>query len=463
MGEDKGHTFTYYKITSLDLNRVVFPDLDEFKRFLRLNHINEIYVREYNVRKYDSTNENGLNEFCAVKDSVAYCISGDGYKNLEDIEESKLFGSFSMSSRYKLGQGRVMKRGEYLDYGYEIISDGFLFYYLKKLGAESYSEFERYVNAFEQKISFEKFKEAERNGIKDYKTYSLFKESGFSSFEEFKVAHEIGIDKKQEYVEYNVVRDQLSKLGLKGVDQLAVYNFILKEKGIKIELGRNNIASEVLYAVENSKFLNMLNAGYLIKNESAFRGLGGSNSLNWKRIDNDLKTLPSFTSIGTYNSDKKIFFKFTDIIVYIDGSNVAWNNGSKKNGDRPNARNIIYVIEEIKKRNPKEIVTFCDANLKYEVEDKNILSEAKKKYDIREVPAGTKADTYIIGFAEKKKNAYVITNDTFGDYLKVHPKNIPYWNEHRIAFMVDKDGRVVLSLPKPLEDESIEYDEQDDD
>ncbi len=242
-----------------------------------------------------------------------------------------------------------------------------------------------------------------------------------------------------------------------------MYNFILKEKGIKIELGRNNIASEVLYAVENSKFLNMLNAGYLIKNESAFRGLGGSNSLNWKRIDNDLKTLPSFTSIGTYNSDKKIFFKFTDIIVYIDGSNVAWNNGSKKNGDRPNARNIIYVIEEIKKRNPKDIVTFCDANLKYEVEDKNILSEAKKKYDIREVPAGTKADTYIIGFAEKKKNAYVITNDTFGDYLKVNPKSIPYWNEHRIAFMVDKDGRVVFSLPKPLEDESIEYDEPDDD
>jgi hypothetical protein len=116
MGEDKGHTFTYYRITSLDLNRVVFPDLDEFNKFVKLNHINEIYVREYNARKYDSTNEIGLTEFCAVKDSVAYCISGDGYKNLEDIEESKLFGSFSMSSRYKLAQGQVMKRGEYMNY-----------------------------------------------------------------------------------------------------------------------------------------------------------------------------------------------------------------------------------------------------------------------------------------------------------------------------------------------------------
>lgn len=132
-----------------------------------------------------------------------------------------------------------------------------------------------------------------------------------------------------------------------------------------------------------------------------------SNALKWF-----LTTNSHVANLGFYDQKRKVFQIYSDTKIVVDGSNVAWNNGNRAEGDKPKAKNIQLVIEKIREFGFSEIIVLCDANLNYDVEDKTIFDDLKKSKLIKNVPSHTDADEFIISYA-KKFEARIITNDTY--------------------------------------------------
>ena len=103
-------------------------------------------------------------------------------------------------------------------------------------------------------------------------------------------------------------------------------------------------------------------------------------------------------------------------VIVVDGSNVAWNVGSKEKGDIPYAKNIEIMIRDLKQKYGfKDVVVFVDANLKYLVPDKDIYNNLESNKKIIPVPARTMADYYIIEYA-LRYNTYIVTGDKYRDW-----------------------------------------------
>ena len=130
--------------------------------------------------------------------------------------------------------------------------------------------------------------------------------------------------------------------------------------------------------------------------------------------------------------------------IIVDGSNVAWNGGSRTKGDRPKAQNIQLVVQELRELGCEDIAVFCDASLEYDVEDKPVLEKLYSSNFVHKVPANTDADEFIINYA-KKTDARIVTNDTYSrDWAQSDQWVNDHKEEFRIPFMIIGD-KVVLS------------------
>lgn len=136
--------------------------------------------------------------------------------------------------------------------------------------------------------------------------------------------------------------------------------------------------------------------------------------------------------------------------LFIDGSNVAWNYGSKEKGDKPLIKNILTAAEAATEKGFTDIWVFLDANLVYETEDKDLLTDLQNKFRIEKTPAGTDADSFIIEYA-KKSNGYILSNDRFKDYIERHQDYADFINGHRVTFMVNQELGAVLRIPTIVE------------
>jgi hypothetical protein len=128
-------------------------------------------------------------------------------------------------------------------------------------------------------------------------------------------------------------------------------------------------------------------------------------------------------------------------MIVIDGANVAYEERSA--GGKPKLSNLLRVRGELEERGFEAII-LVDASLKYDIDDQSQLETLIQSQQVRQVPAGTDADFFIIQFAEQF-NALVVTNDRYKDYVEQYP----WITERRMPYMIVK-GEVVL------------YDEQQD-
>jgi hypothetical protein len=159
-------------------------------------------------------------------------------------------------------------------------------------------------------------------------------------------------------------------------------------------------------------------------------------------------TIPK--SIGCYNEAERVFKIPKDKRnIIIDGSNVAWGNGNKYNGDKPTTKNIKLVVDELKKMGYNNIHIDMDASLQKflnKPEDSKIFDELKENGYQIEWHQGS-ADAYIIKHA-KEKGAFIITKDTFKEW-----KEKDVWVKENIDNLCVrhniKNGKVTLSFPKP--------------
>ena len=120
-------------------------------------------------------------------------------------------------------------------------------------------------------------------------------------------------------------------------------------------------------------------------------------------------------------------------IVLVDGSNVAHSS----EGDRVRLANIIAVCDKLKEEGYEPLV-LVDAALRHQIDDRATYERMVDAGEIRQAPAGTDADYFILAFA-RELDASIVSNDRFRDRQKAFPDAA----SRLIKYMVMK-GEVVL-------------------
>ena len=114
--------------------------------------------------------------------------------------------------------------------------------------------------------------------------------------------------------------------------------------------------------------------------------------------------------------------------VVIDGANVAYEERS--GGGKPKLSNLLKVRRELEERG-QEAVIIVDASLKYDIDDQEQLETLIQSQQVRQVPAGTDADFFILEIADQC-GARIVTNDQYRNYKDRYPW-IP---ERRLPYMI---------------------------
>ena len=122
-------------------------------------------------------------------------------------------------------------------------------------------------------------------------------------------------------------------------------------------------------------------------------------------------------------------------MVVIDGANVAYEE--KSAGGKPRLSNLLKVKREMEERG-FDTVIIVDASLKYDIDDQTQMQSLIETQHIRQVPAGTDADFFILDIADQH-GARIVTNDQYRDYRDRYP----WIQDRRLPYMIVK-GEVHL-------------------
>lgn len=429
--KDMSHAmdYVYVKIKGYqDLPIIHLSTMEEFKKILEQTITKTVLVRSYEPSSSDNKIIGG-SEFIGILDRIAYSITGSGYQTLEDYVGSSALGFDGKSSKFRIRD----KHLEESSYGTRI-SDGYLFYHVRNLGYKDYSEFEKSFDGgfYQEDVPVKEFRDAVSKGFTEYDDYIDFKDSSFEDVKEYVEAKKLGIDDLRLYRTYLDLKGLARKTHLKGLRQLLAYMYLgtTDEKKVsmdKIERFAGDMSQPFTRHSRDSDLFDSANEGH------------GNVELGA-----DLCTSGAYHEFGTFDSEKGYFYKFIGVPLFIDGSNVAYNNQDKSKGAKPSARFIRLVVEEARKLGFTDIRLYHDANLEYIVTDAGELETLKKEVRIEKVPARTIADEFIIQLA-KKHGGFIVSFDQFRDHLEKHPEDQDFIDTHRLAFMIDDDGQFFFS------------------
>ena len=102
-------------------------------------------------------------------------------------------------------------------------------------------------------------------------------------------------------------------------------------------------------------------------------------------------------------------------VVLVDGSNVAFST----EGETAQLKNILAVRDRLVAEGFEPIVV-VDAALRHKIDDEAGYERLVDTGVIKQAPAGTDADYFILSFAEEL-DASVVSNDRFRDRIKQYP------------------------------------------
>lgn len=103
-------------------------------------------------------------------------------------------------------------------------------------------------------------------------------------------------------------------------------------------------------------------------------------------------------------------------IVLVDGSNVAHST----EGEKPLVANLLAVRGKLAEEGLEPIIV-ADAALRHQIDDARRYEELIESGAVRQAPAGTDADYFILAFA-RELNATIVSNDRFRDRLSQFPE-----------------------------------------
>jgi hypothetical protein len=116
-------------------------------------------------------------------------------------------------------------------------------------------------------------------------------------------------------------------------------------------------------------------------------------------------------------------------IALVDGSNVAHSS----EGDQARLQNIKVVAEKLIEEGYEPIVV-VDAALRHQIDDRDQYEQRVEDGKIRQAPAGTDADYFLLAFA-RELDAPIVSNDRFRDYQEAFPDA----QERMIRYMIVAD------------------------
>ena len=116
-------------------------------------------------------------------------------------------------------------------------------------------------------------------------------------------------------------------------------------------------------------------------------------------------------------------------VVIVDGSNVAHSS----EGDHARLQNIRLVVEKLREEGCAPVVV-VDAALRHQIDDGRGYEQLVESGEIKQAPAGTDADYFILTFA-RELEASVVSNDRFKDRLEAFPEA----RERIIRYMIVND------------------------
>jgi hypothetical protein len=116
-------------------------------------------------------------------------------------------------------------------------------------------------------------------------------------------------------------------------------------------------------------------------------------------------------------------------VAIIDGSNVAHST----EGGHARLQNIRLVAAKLVEEGFAPVIV-ADAALRHQIDDKPGFERMVDDGEIRQAPAGTDADYFILSFA-RELEAVVVSNDRFKDRLDAFPEA----RESVVRYMIVKD------------------------
>jgi hypothetical protein len=123
----------------------------------------------------------------------------------------------------------------------------------------------------------------------------------------------------------------------------------------------------------------------------------------------------------------------TSNVAIVDGSNVAHST----EGETPLVANIVAIRDKLVEEGLEPIIV-ADAALRHQIDDSRAYEQMIDDGMVRQAPAGTDADYFILAFA-RELNASIVSNDRFRDRLK----DFPEARDRVIRYMIVQD-EVVL-------------------
>ena len=120
-------------------------------------------------------------------------------------------------------------------------------------------------------------------------------------------------------------------------------------------------------------------------------------------------------------------------IAIVDGSNVAHSG----EGDQPRLGNIAVVCDKLEGEGYQPLVV-VDAALRHHIDDRPGYEGMVEAGRIRQAPAGTDADYFILSFA-RELDASIVSNDRFRDRETAFPEA----RDRIIRYMI-LEGEVVF-------------------
>ena len=105
----------------------------------------------------------------------------------------------------------------------------------------------------------------------------------------------------------------------------------------------------------------------------------------------------------------------TKPIVLVDGSNVAHST----EGEKAQLANIVAMREKMQEEGFDPVVV-VDAALRHQIDDPAGFERLVESGVVRQAPAGTDADYFLLSFA-RELDARIVSNDRFRDRLDAFP------------------------------------------
>ena len=123
----------------------------------------------------------------------------------------------------------------------------------------------------------------------------------------------------------------------------------------------------------------------------------------------------------------------TTNVVLVDGSNVAHST----EGEAPRLANLLAIRDKLREEGDDPIIV-ADAALRHQIDDPQAYEQLIEDGLVRQAPAGTDADYFLLSFA-RELDASIVSNDRFRDRIKQFPEV----QDRLIRYMIVRD-EVVL-------------------